>query len=165
MSTTNQQGSSCGPIEKPAGFEIGVLANGLGYRINFPNPRHKKPLPPIAQVTINEKHEMEISIVVFISQNAKVTADQLTVIQDFSYTNDGTPYANFYVCYDVAPEPCSIFDVFQLSFTANPNCFTPNSKCNLPIPNLLELKEIVCFLWDEDPTGSRGTVTTVQTGV
>jgi hypothetical protein len=168
MSTTDQQDSSCGQIEKPAGFEIkGVQVNNLGYQIKFPNPRHKKPLPPITQVTINEKYEMQISIVVFISENTKVAADKLTVIQDFSYTNDRTPYANFYVCYDIAPEPCSTFNIFQLDFIANPKDYTPNSILpkDLPIPDLLKLKEIVSFLWDEDPTGSRGTVTTVQTGV
>ncbi|PXY40853.1 hypothetical protein DMB65_09735 [Flavobacterium cheongpyeongense] len=168
MSTTDQQDTSCVPIEKPAGIKIkGVKVKRLGYRIKFPNPRHKKPLPPIAQVTINKKHKMQISIVVFISKKAKVTPKQLTVIQDFSYTNDETPYANFYVCYNVAPEPCSKFDVFQLNFKANPKDYTHNGILpkDLPIPDLLKLKEIVCFLWDEDPIGSRGTVTTVQTGL
>lgn len=168
MSTTNQQNSSCGPIEKPTGYEIkGVKVNNLGYQIKFPNPRHEKPLPPITQVTINEKNEMQISIVVFISENTKVTPDKLAVIQDFSYTNDRIPYANFYVCYDIAPEPCSTFTIFQLDFIANPNYYSPNSMLptGLPIPDLLKLKEIVSFLWDEDPTGSRGTVTTVQTGL
>ncbi|CAD0004819.1 MULTISPECIES: hypothetical protein [Flavobacterium] len=168
MSTIDQQDTSCCRIEKPAGIKIkGVKVKSLGYQIKFPNPRHKKPLPPIAQVTINKKYEMQISIVVFISEKTKVTADQLTVIQDFSYTNNKMPYANFYVCYDVAPEPCSTFNIFQLSFKANPKDYTPNRILpkDLPIPDLLKLKEIVTFLWDEDPTGSRGTVTTVQTGL
>lgn len=168
MSTTNQQDSSCIQSVKPAGFQIQTITvKNLGYQIKFPNPRHEKPLPPITQVTINDSNEMQISIVVFISENTKVIPDQLSVIQDFSYTNNKTPYANFYVCYDIAPERCSTFNVFQLDFTANPKDYTPNITLpkDLPVPNLLDLKEIVCFLWDEDPIASRGTVTTVQSGV
>lgn len=168
MKATNQQDSSCRQTVKPAGFEIKkVKVKSLGFQIEFPNPRHNRPLPPTTQATINENNELEISIVVFVSKNTEIIADGLCVIQDFSYTNNQIPYANFYVCYDIAPESSATFDLFQLDFIANPKDYTPNMTLpiDLPIPNLLDLKEIVSFLWDEDPLGSRGTVTTVQSGV
>ncbi|WP_445457017.1 hypothetical protein [Flavobacterium sp. HNIBRBA15423] len=166
MNATNQQDGSCEKTVKPAGIEIKeVKVNNLGFQISFPNPRHNKPLPTIAEVAINDNNEMEISIVVFVSKNTDISSDDLCVIQDFSYTNDKMPYANFYVCYDIAPEPCSAFNVFQLTFNAinSPEGYTPNGTLPvMPDPNILDLKEIVSFLWDEDPVGSRGTVTTVK---
>jgi hypothetical protein len=170
MSTTNQQDSSCEKTVRPAGIEIQkVTVSKLDFQINFPSLRHDKPLPPTVQVAINNTKEMEISIVVFVSENTNVDPNNLCVIQDFSYTNEQIPYANFYVCYDVTPEPCSTFNVFQLTFNAinSPEGYTPNTSLpkDMPIPHLLDLKEIVSFLWDEDPVTSRGTVTTVQSGV
>ncbi len=168
MSTTKQQDPTCEQKVKPAGIVINdVKVSRLEVQIDFPNPRHDKPLPPISQATVNKNNELEISIVVFISKNTEIKGDELTVIQDFSYTNTQVPYANFYVCYDIAPEPCATFNIFQLNFTADPKGFIPNDTLpkGLPTPNLLDLQEIVSFLWDEDPVGSRGTVTTVQSGV
>lgn len=170
MSNTNQQDSSCEKTVKPAGVEVPkVLVSKLDFQIKFPNPRHDKPLPPTVQATINDSKELEISIVVFVSENTNIDPDSLCVIQDFSYTNNKTPFANFYVCYDIAPVPCSTFNLFQLTFNAinSPEGYTPNGILpkDMPIPNILDLKEIVSFLWDEDPVGSRGTVTTVQQGV
>ncbi|GEM_PF-1182419 len=168
MSTTKLQDPTCEQKVKPAGIAInGVKVNRLEAQIDFPNPRHDKPLPPISQATVNKNNELEISIVVFISKNTEIKGDELKVIQDFSYTNDQVPYANFYVCYDIAPEPCATFNIFQLNFIADPKGYFPNATLpkGLPVPNLLALQEIVTFLWDEDPVGSRGTVTTVQSGV
>ncbi|NHN27859.1 hypothetical protein FIA58_019450 [Flavobacterium jejuense] len=166
MSKTNQKDSSCTPVI-PAGVLISdVKVTNLGFQITFPNPRHDKPLPPIAQVTINADSNMEISIVVFVSKKTDVDLENLYVIQQFSYTNEQIPFANFYVCYDAVPKLCSVFNVFQLTFNAinsskgyTPNMTLPN---DMPMPDILDLKEIVSFLWDEDPKLSRGTVTTVQ---
>ncbi|THF51768.1 hypothetical protein E6C50_08400 [Flavobacterium supellecticarium] len=168
MNTTKQENPTCQQKVKPAGIAItGVKVNRIETQIDFPNPRHDKPLPPISQATVNKDNELEISIVVFISANTAIKGDELKVIQDFSYTNDQVPYANFYVCYDIAPEPCATFNIFQVNFTADPKGYIPNATLpkGLPVPNLLALQEIVTFLWDEDPVGSRGTVTTVQSGV
>jgi len=166
MNKTNQKDSSCTP-EKPAGIQITeVKVSNLGFQINFPNPRHDKPLPPIAEVTINAKNEMEISIVVFVSEKTDLDLEELSVIQQFSYTNEQMPFANFYVCYDSVPKLCSVFNIFQLTFNAinSPKGYIPNKTLpnDMPMPDILELKEIVSFLWDEDPKLSRGTVTTVQ---
>ncbi len=167
MSTTDQQDSTCGPIEWPAGIQLtNVKVSPLGFQMKFPNPRHDKPLPPVVEATINDRKELEISIVVFISENARISPDELCVIQDFSYTNDRVPYSNFYVCYNVVPEPSSTFNIFQLDFVANPEGYTPNNTLPpMRMPNILDLKEIVSFLLDQDPKLSRGTVTTVQSGV
>ena len=171
MSTTKQQNIVCKQLDKPAGITLpGVEVIALNYQITFPNEGHNKPMPPIAQATIidlkDSTKEMLISIVVLLSQNVNLELNNLSVIQDFSYTNDGAPYANFYVCYESVPEPSSTFNLFQLNFNADPNGYTPNTNSpKKPIPNLFDLTEIVSFLWDEDPLGSRGTVTTVRPGV
>lgn len=170
MNVNNQTDNDCIEV-RPAGVIIDNVSIKKVGSLTFPNSLDATSLfPPVAQATVvevNNEKVMQISIVVFVDKNSNVNPNNgdLSVIQYFSYNKQKTPFANFYVCYDVKPEPGTEFEIFQLNFTADSSKagYTPNPKSkDLPIPSIFNLKEIVSFLWDEDPVGSRGTVTTVK---
>jgi hypothetical protein len=138
MNTLN---SNCTPVTPPGTIVSSTTVKQLFTPISFPNPRSTRPFPPIAQAYYNNGI-LEVSALVFVDSTIGFTNKSFSVYCDNSQT-----LPTFYVSYDEPETKASSFTMFQVSFE---------------YPMESQPREIQTIVWDEDPTGSRGTVTNVQ---
>ncbi|MBF4470175.1 hypothetical protein [Flavobacterium sp. HJJ] len=118
--------------------------------ICFLNNRGKNPLPPLVQANfVANDNDISVSVVIFIESTITITENDLNVTWDNNVLRPA-----FYISYNDTNSPSTTFNGYQVSFT-------------LTSAHLLGMKpEIIkVFLWDSDPETSRGTETSVQTGV
>jgi hypothetical protein len=151
------------PQGVPIGFELTALEANISFSVN----RGKKPLQPMAAIQVTG-NSIVVSAIAFIDASISIEQNNTYVIQDLSYTNDGQPFLNLYLCYDNILEEATSFKGYRFDFTVdfNEGTFTPNpTNPLLSVPKLSQLSHLTTFLWDEDPEGSRGTETEVQSGV
>ncbi len=130
----------------PSGRVIPSEYHSLSNQICFTNPRPKEPLQPLVQTSFkDDSGELQVSAVVFIDKNIAIpTSGGISV--NFDDRDPAQPL--FHVCYN-APETDGIdFMAYQVNFTLSLSQRPPT---------------IQTILWDIDPKGSRGTITTVQT--
>lgn len=152
MSATNSNSDVL--IKYPPGVCIeNVNVNPIGS-VCFPDNKSKALLPPIVQANFKDnKEKIAVQAVVFIAKDEQSNLS-LSIYQN-SYVNiEGIPQLQFFICYDMLETVAKEFNVYEVTFDADPISFDDFS----------EIKTIITFLWDVDPVGSRGTVTTVQAG-
>jgi hypothetical protein len=143
MSTTN---SACKPVI-PNGIKIPTTSvkpfsdGGNPTQISFLNKRPNTPLPPLVQSFYNGEN-LQVCAVVFINVEANIDPRNINV-----YWDEDVLCPNFYISYDAAEAASSIFNAYQVNF-------------NITLKN--QPSTINTVVWDEDPIGSRGTITTVQ---
>lgn len=135
MSTTN----SSGKPTLPPGELIDSNFINLNSQINFTKSRPSTPLSPLVQ-TYFENEILQVCAVLFIDESLSI--DEITVYYDKSQK---TPV--FYTTYDAPETTASKFNAYQVNFT---------------IALTQQPPTIETIVWDEDPTMSRGTTTTVQ---
>ncbi|WP_299617496.1 hypothetical protein [uncultured Tenacibaculum sp.] len=158
-------------IEIPQGIQIPLNQNSpekLADNINFSYLRSTRPLQPLVSVNTSDEGILQsASAVVLIDASIPISEVNPRIIQQFSYTNEGVPFLNFYICYDFKPVGSKTFNAYRFDFSVNWNDFSPNPVFDpkAPIPAPSSIKFITSFLWDEDPETSRGTVTTVKKGL
>jgi hypothetical protein len=119
----------------------------VGSSIEFKNNTGINPLMPLVQANYSElKNVIQISVNIFINKEVKMDQDSISIIQD------AQNQFLFFIEYtkDVLSNSAKIFTNYRLDFEVE----------NLNADN--NHGEIVVYLKDEDPTLSRGTVTTVQ---
>jgi hypothetical protein len=119
----------------------------VGSSIEFKNNTGINPLMPLVQANYSElKNIIQISVNIFINKEVKMNQDSISIIQD------AQNQFLFFIEYtkDVLSNSAKIFTNYRLDFEVE----------NLNADN--NHGEIVVYLKDEDPTLSRGTVTTVQ---
>ncbi|AYN05126.1 MULTISPECIES: hypothetical protein [unclassified Flavobacterium] len=152
MSTTNLNSEVL--IKYPPGVCIeSIDARPIGS-VSFPENRSKALLPPIVQASFeNNKEKLVVQAVVFIAEDEQ-TDLCLSIYQNCYVNIEGIPQLQFFVCYDMVETVAKEFNVYEVTFYADP----------IPFDDFSQIKTIVTFLWDVDPIGSRGTVTTVQAG-
>ncbi len=136
--------------KKPPGTQIdpkNVTITPLSSQITFSfNSTSIKPLPPLVQVSLNPDGNLQVSNIVFIaaSENAIITS----VYQESVISDEGTTQLDFFIDYDAPEESFQTFNAFRVDFVIE----NPPS----------DLQQIETYLWDEDPVGSRGTITEVK---
>ncbi|MWB96359.1 hypothetical protein GON26_18505 [Flavobacterium sp. GA093] len=120
--------------------------------ISFPDNRSKALLPPVVNAQLkNNKKVLAIKAVVFIAKGQN-TLD-FSIYQNCYVDIDGVPQLQFFVAYDMTEYEGIDFDMYEVSFDANPIPF---------VDHFSQIKTIQTFLWDIDPITSRGTETNVQ---
>ncbi len=135
MSTTNSSGT---PVLPPGKLIDSNFVN-LNSQINFTRSRPTTPLSPLVQAYY-ENGVLQVCAVVFIDESLSI--DKMSVYYDNSQK---TPV--FYTTYNAPETTASKFNAYQVNFTID---FAQQ-------PSTIET-----IVWDEDPTMSRGTTTTVQ---
>lgn len=120
----------------------------IGNTIEFKNNTGPNPLMPLVQAsyTDQKKNSISVSVNIFINTEVKIAHKDINIIQDelnqylffIEYTNDTITNA------------AKTFRNYRLDFEINQINADDNHG------------EIVVYMKDEDPTLSRGTVTTVQ---
>lgn len=135
MSTTNLSGT---PVLPPGELIDSNFIN-LNSQINFTRSRPTTPLSPLVQAYY-ENEVLQVCAVVFIDESLSI--DNISVYYD---NTQKTPV--FYTAYNSPETTASKFNAYQVNFTIN---LTEQ-------PATIET-----IVWDEDPTMSRGTTTTVQ---
>lgn len=135
MSTAN---SSSTPVLPPGELIDSNFVN-LNSQITFTKARPTTPLSPLVQAYF-ENENLQVCAVVFI--DASLSIDAISVYYD---NTQRTPV--FYTTYNAPETTASKFNAYQVNFTIN---LTEQ-------PATIET-----IVWDEDPTMSRGTTTTVQ---
>ena len=136
----------------PPGSEIiqqGIFKTPCG-EINFNNPTacSTYPLPPLVQTYYDsENGVLQMYCMVFIASETVENKD-FTIYHNSKYTARGRSQAlnTFFITYDTP-------DMSSTSFYA----YSVNFAIRMDKPT-----DIQTILWDTDPRGSRGTVTTVQ---
>jgi hypothetical protein len=120
--------------------------------ITFPDNRSKALLPPIVDAHFkNNKKKLVIRAVVFIAKDDN-TLD-FSIYQNCYVDIEGIPQLQFFVAYDMIEYEGINFDMYEVTFDADP----------IPFPDhFSQIKTIQTFLWDIDPVGSRGTETIVR---
>jgi hypothetical protein len=122
--------------------------------ISFPDNRSKGLLPPIVDARFkNNKKKLLIRAVVFIAKGQN-TLD-FSIYQNCYVDIEGVPQLQFFVAYDMTEYEGIEFDMYEVSFDADPIPF---------IDHFSQIITIQTFLWDTDPITSRGTETNVQSG-
>ena len=165
----SQNGTDCPNKVIPAGIEIPITSfKVIEEEVKFSFPRDSRPLQPLVAVEATKEGILKsVSAIAFIDTSVKdISENHFKVIQDFSYTNDKTPFLNFYICYDAKLTPERTFKVIRVNFDVDWNKYTPN-KAYWPkkiAPKSSDITFITSFLWDEDPEGSRGTETVIRNG-
>lgn len=135
MSTTNSSGT---PV-LPPGEKIDSNFVNLNSQINFTRPRPITPLSPLVQAYY-ENGVLQVCAVIFIDESLSI--EEISVYYD---NTQETPV--FYTAYNAPETTASKFNAYQVNFTVD-------------LPQ--QPKTIETIVWDEDPTMSRGTTTTVQ---
>ncbi|KAB1157427.1 hypothetical protein F7018_10910 [Tenacibaculum aiptasiae] len=166
----SQNGTDCSNKVIPEGIEIPITSfKVIEEEVKFSFPRDSRPLQPLVAAEATKEGILKsVSAIAFIDTSVKDISDShFKVIQDFSYTNDKTPFLNFYICYDAKLTPERTFKVIRVNFDVDWSKYTPNKahRPNKTAPKPSDIKFITSFLWDEDPEGSRGTETTVKESV
>jgi hypothetical protein len=168
--STNQKkisnNESCPNKVIPQGVSLIFNFTKLNADFSFSYARGIRPLQPMNAIKV-VNNTIEVSVVVFIDASINIESSNSQVIQDLSYTNDGQPYLNLYICYDTKPRTCKDFAGYKFDFTVNFNesTFTPNPAYPKKIvPTINEIIHLTSFLWDEDPEASRGTEIEVEKG-
>ena len=170
MNSTQKQtknNDACPNKVVPQGVAIGFELTPLDAKINFSVSRGKRPLQPMAAIKV-DGNSIQVSAIAFIDANIDVDQSNTSVIQDLSYTNNGQPYLNLYLCYDTILEVATSFKGYRFDFTVDfsERTFTPNRTNSAhPVPTISQIQHLTTFLWDEDPETSRGTETEVEKGV
>ncbi|GGF08912.1 hypothetical protein [Flavobacterium limi] len=122
--------------------------------ISFPDNRSKALLPPIVDARFkNNKKKLVIRAVVFIAKGDNTL--NFSIYQNCYVDIDGVPQLQFFVAYDMIEYEGINFDMYEVTFDADPIPF---------VDHFSQIKTIETFLWDTDPITSRGTVTIVQDG-
>jgi len=120
----------------------------IGNTIEFNNNTGPNPLMPLVQANYsnNKKNSISASINIFINDEVTITKENISIVQD-----EQNQYL-FFIEYirDVKSNSVKIFRNYRLDFEI--------SRINADNNH----GEIIVYLKDEDPTLSRGTVTTVQ---
>lgn len=135
MSTSN----SSGTLVVPPGELIDSNFINLNSQINFTRSRPTTPLSPLVQAYY-ENEILQVCAVVFIDESLSI--DKMSVYYDNSQK---TPV--FYTTYNAPETTATKFNAYQVNFT---------------IDLAQQPATIETIVWDEDPTMSRGTTTTVQ---
>lgn len=140
------------PLVPPPGTQItDVNCITLDAQIGFNDTESGSLLPPLAQVawsgSVRENDlTLIISTVIFIDKNLGVTSGSINV-----YWNESHLQPLFYIDYSAPDEITNEYQAYQVNFTIGYSNHTEE------IPTRVET-----FVWDEDPEGSRGTLTTVK---
>lgn len=119
----------------------------VGNSIEFTNVTGINPLMPLVQANYSQDNNaIQVSANIFINEEVKIDQDSLSIIQDTQNQ------FLFFIEYskDTQSNSATTFRNYKLDFEIE----------NLDAGN--NHGEIVVYLKDEDPTLSRGTVTTVQ---
>lgn len=143
MSTTNSECNTVIPngTQIPTSSVIQLINQGVPVQISFMQSRPNAPLPPLVQSFYSEG-KLQVCAVVFINIETKIDQNSISV-----FWNQDVECPNFYVSYDAPEVTSTTFLAYQVNF--NLHLETQPSTINTVV-------------WDEDPVGSRGTVTTVQ---
>ena len=147
-----EQTQTNGKLLVPPGAEIiqqGIFENPCG-KINFKNPTacSTSPLPPLVQTYYDsENGVLQMYCMVYIASETFVNKG-FTIYYNPDYTARGRnqPLNTFFIAYDTPDMSSSSFYAYSINFSM---------RINKPA-------DIQTILWDTDPRGSRGTVTTVQ---
>ncbi|MCC9071633.1 hypothetical protein LNQ49_08580 [Flavobacterium sp. F-65] len=152
MSTTNLNSEIL--VKFPPGICIeNSTVEPIGS-VTFPENKSKALLPPIVQASFKDhKERLVIQAIVFIAQDEQSELS-LSIFQNCYVNIEGIPQLQFFICYDMIETVAKEFNVYEVSFDAEP----------IPFEGFSQIKTIETFLWDVDPVASRGTVTTVQAG-
>ena len=137
--------------------DLGVFKPKSNGSIQFDHIRSKKPLP--ALIEANRKADangINVSVVVFIVEGYE--NPEIVVTQSYSISSLGLNQLQFFISYDFNEVKSSNFKTYELSFDAKEKKLPKGVK-------LKDIDTVEIFLRDTDPITSRGTVTTVQTGV
>ncbi|RZN82493.1 MAG: hypothetical protein EVB11_08385 [Winogradskyella sp.] len=107
-------------------------------------------LPPISKVNWQGSIEggnlsLEVSNVVLIDSNAGINQDSVKI-----YWNESLLLPIFYIDYDAPNNPTNDYVAYEINFAIGYGDQTENLA-----------PRVETILWDEDPRGSRGTITTV----
>lgn len=119
----------------------------VGNSIEFKNNTGINPLMPIIQANYSElKNTIQISANIFINKEVQISKEEIGIVQD-----EQNQFL-FFIEYtkDTISNSAKTFVNYRLDFEVE----------NLNADN--NHGEIVVYLKDDDPTLSRGTVTTVQ---
>lgn len=119
----------------------------IGNSIEFTNVTGINPLMPLVQANYSEqKNIIQVSANIFINEEVKIDQESINIIQDIQNQ------FLFFIEYskDTLSNSATKFRNYRLDFEVE----------DLDADN--NHGEIVVYLKDEDPTLSRGTVTTVQ---
>lgn len=118
----------------------------VGNTIEFKNDLGVNPLMPLLQASYYKNDTIMVSANIFINADVKIDQDRISIIQDSENK------FLFFIEYnkDNRPNSVKIFRNYRLDFQI----------ININADN--NHNEIVIYLKDDDPTLSRGTVTTVQ---
>ncbi len=117
-----------------------------GNTIEFKENLGINPLMPLVQASYHNKESIAVSANIFINADVSISQDNIRIIQDSE--NEFL----FFIEYrrDSKPNSVKIFRNYRLDFMIS----------NINAEN--NYNEITVYLKDDDPTLSRGTVTTVQ---
>ncbi|WPO81412.1 hypothetical protein SD427_11620 [Chryseobacterium sp. JJR-5R] len=120
-----------------------------GNIIEFKNNLGINPLMPLVQSSYHNQDHIAVSANIFINAEVSISQDNIRIIQDSE--NEFL----FFIEYskDSKPNSVKIFRNYRLDFMIS----------NINAEN--NYNEIIVYLKDDDPTLSRGTVTTVQHNV
>lgn len=149
------------PIEKiyPPGTPLHVtLSRDSVGKIKFPERTDRMLLSPLVEAyhvidEITKEETILVRAVVFIARKETKDLD-FDIYQNCYIDLDGKPQLQFFIAYDLVETKETDFLVYEVAFNAAAIPYGPLSK----------IITIQTFLWDIDPVGSRGTVTTVQPG-
>ncbi|WP_379963265.1 hypothetical protein [Epilithonimonas sp. UC225_85] len=120
----------------------------IGSTIEFKNNTGPNPLMPLVQANYSntKKNSISVSVNIFINEEVKIAEENISIVQD-----EQNQYL-FFIEYinDMKSNSVKTFRNYRLDFEI--------SRINADNNH----GEIVVYLKDDDPTLSRGTVTTVQ---
>ncbi|WP_420551187.1 hypothetical protein [Tenacibaculum aiptasiae] len=147
------------PPGKVISSEVTIKTSGNIY---FEN-KSEQPLPSLVDSTKNHDGSINVKALIFVNSSTPLSASAIKISQLFSVNNFGNYMLQFFIHSTVEDmldinkqKTTNEYQAYTIEFTTNEVVTFPEGL------TLNDIKVIQTFVWNIDPTTSRGTETTVQ---
>ena len=147
------------PPGKVISPEVTIQKSGSIY---FENT-FERPLPSLVEATQHRHEPINVKALIFVSSSTPLSASAIKISQLFSVNSFGDYMLQFFIHTTVEDmlkindkKTINEYQAYTIKFSTNELVTFPEGM------DLDDIKVIQTFVWNIDPTTSRGTETTVQ---
>lgn len=149
------------PPGKKISSEIKITPSGNIFYKGL--SKQQQPLPTLVNATRNQDGSINIKTLIFLNSTISLTPHMVNVSQLFCISDYGDCKLQFFIHSTKDDMNRIKEDKTEYNYLAYTIEFTTNEETNFPEGIYLsDIKKVQTFLWDIDPTTSRGTETAVQ---